>query len=275
MSGFDVSWVNATQVIAKSKHPLDNESGADVDTTMVLQPPSDEQPYERASGNLRPISVGLIDCYRFTKDCLVEGLRIQRPEIKICDFMTVQDCIGEMQDDVELILYHLHGTEVSPQTVAQNIALVRGTFPNTPVVVFSDADHLRQTAILHSILEAGARGFVPVQTTGLSIISAVINLVTAGGTFVPTDLLLAPRPSRKSEPQTGLTPRQESVLTHLRQGKANKIIAYELGMSQSTVKAHVKNIMRKMGATNRTHAAYKAEMQWSGLDGAHYSPVGN
>jgi DNA-binding NarL/FixJ family response regulator len=49
------------------------------------------------------------------------------------------------------------------------------------------------------------------------------------------------------------------VLTHLRQGKANKIIAYELGMKESTVKVHVRNIMRKMGATNRTQAVYKAQ----------------
>ncbi len=52
------------------------------------------------------------------------------------------------------------------------------------------------------------------------------------------------------------------VFRHLKQGKANKIIAHELGMSESTVKVHVRNIMRKMGATNRTQAAYKAQGLW-------------
>jgi DNA-binding NarL/FixJ family response regulator len=50
-----------------------------------------------------------------------------------------------------------------------------------------------------------------------------------------------------------------TVLSLLRLGKANKIIAYELGMSESTVKVHVRNIMRRMGATNRTQAVYKSQ----------------
>ena len=48
------------------------------------------------------------------------------------------------------------------------------------------------------------------------------------------------------------------MLAQLQQGKANKIIAHELGMSESTAKVHIRNIMRKMGATNRTQAAFNA-----------------
>jgi DNA-binding NarL/FixJ family response regulator len=55
-----------------------------------------------------------------------------------------------------------------------------------------------------------------------------------------------------------LTARQKAVLAQLQQGKANKIIAHELGMSESTAKVHIRNIMRKMGATNRTQAAFNA-----------------
>ena len=51
------------------------------------------------------------------------------------------------------------------------------------------------------------------------------------------------------------------VLSQLQRGKANKIIAFDLGMSESTVKVHIRNIMRKMGATNRTQVVYKATMQ--------------
>ena len=48
------------------------------------------------------------------------------------------------------------------------------------------------------------------------------------------------------------------MLAQLQQGRANKIIAHELGMSESTAKVHIRNIMRKMGATNRTQAAFNA-----------------
>ena len=64
--------------------------------------------------------------------------------------------------------------------------------------------------------------------------------------------------------QLSLTTRQIAVLSHLQQGKANKIIAHELRMSESTVKVHVRNIMRKMGATNRTQAAVQGHttLEW-------------
>ncbi len=96
-------------------------------------------------------------------------------------------------------------------------------------------------------------------------VSAAIRFVTAGGVFAPVDLLLAdevkdaPVRDEAAPPAGLLTPRQMTVLTLLQQGKANKIIAYELGMSESTVKVHIRNIMRKMGATNRTQAIYKLQ----------------
>jgi DNA-binding NarL/FixJ family response regulator len=110
----------------------------------------------------------------------------------------------------------------------------------------------------------GAQGFIPTRTTGIPITFAAIRFITAGGVFAPLDLLLTKRPDRVVEAaqQSRLTPRQVAVLNHLQQGKANKIIAHELGMSESTVKVHVRNIMRKTGATNRTQAAYKAQKLW-------------
>jgi DNA-binding NarL/FixJ family response regulator len=117
-------------------------------------------------------------------------------------------------------------------------------------------------------LKSGAHGFIPAQTTGIQIAIAAIGFVKAGGTFAPLDLLLtnradlAPGPQEAAQ-QSALTSRQVVVLEQLRQGKANKIIAHELSMSESMVKVHVHNIMRKMGATNRTQAAYKAQQLWN------------
>jgi DNA-binding NarL/FixJ family response regulator len=63
-------------------------------------------------------------------------------------------------------------------------------------------------------------------------------------------------PADKSVSDRKFTVRQNAVLQALRQGKANKIIAYELNMRESTVKVHVRNIMRKLKARNRTEVAY-------------------
>jgi Bacterial regulatory proteins, luxR family len=59
--------------------------------------------------------------------------------------------------------------------------------------------------------------------------------------------------------------------TRLQLGKANKIIAFDLGMSESTVKVHVRNIMRKMGATDRTQAAFAGYRQTDGTTGSQWA----
>jgi DNA-binding NarL/FixJ family response regulator len=152
--------------------------------------------------------------------------------------------------------------------MTQTIAEISQAFPTAPVMIFSDADRARHRTIMRSALESGARGFVPTQTAGLPITSAAISLISEGGTFVPADLMLtAPRehpPGRLNR----LTSRQSAVFTRLRLGKANKVIAYELGMCESTVKVHVRNIMRKVGATNRTQAAYMGQRFSSDFEGA-------
>lgn len=89
-------------------------------------------------------------------------------------------------------------------------------------------------------------------------------LVKIGGTFVPPSLSLRTKPERVATEL--FTPRQMAVLERLKIGKPNKIIAYELAMSESSVKAHIQNIMKKMGAANRTEVACRVrELEISAL----------
>jgi len=91
-----------------------------------------------------------------------------------------------------------------------------------------------------------------------------MHLVEAGGTFAPaTSLISWKRMGDSATPQSGhlkelFTARQAAVLGALRQGKANKQIAYELNMREGTVKVHIRNIMRKLKAKNRTEVAVLA-----------------
>ncbi|MGO4839893.1 helix-turn-helix transcriptional regulator, partial [Rhizobiaceae sp. 2RAB30] len=90
-----------------------------------------------------------------------------------------------------------------------------------------------------------------------------IGLALAGGIFVPASSVFAMRQvldtgSSPTRPMAGMfTARQAEVVEALRRGKANKIIAYELKLRESTVKVHIRNIMKKVKATNRTEVAYK------------------
>jgi DNA-binding NarL/FixJ family response regulator len=204
------------------------------------------------------LSIGLIDDNRFTQDCLTGVLNQAHPKVSTNCFGTVRSCIEAAPADLNLIIYYVHGEDISDAATRQSIVTICQAFPEVPVIIVSDVCGEHQSEFMNLTLKVGARGFIPTQTASLSITLAAIRLVSAGGTFVPADLLFQKRPNRADTPRNQLTSRQGAVLNRLRQGKANKIIAYELGMSESTVKVHVRNIMRKMGATNRTQVAYKA-----------------
>ena len=132
--------------------------------------------------------------------------------------------------------------------------------PNVPVVVLAQTNDvdLARTAIRH-----GAKGYIP-STLGFDITIEAVRFVLAGGTYVPMDCVFATGPSTLASPvprpSGGVTAREVAVVRALQQGKSNKVIAYELNMCESTVKVHVRNLMKKMKAKNRTDLAMKAQI---------------
>lgn len=117
------------------------------------------------------------------------------------------------------------------------------------------------------------RGFIPTSMSA-AVAAHALNLVNAGGTFVPDSVVLGDDASpddltdMKSENGASLpvlpsdvsfTPRQSQVLELLRLGLQNKVIAYELGMRESTVKIHIRHIMRKLKVHSRTQVALYAQ----------------
>lgn len=128
-----------------------------------------------------------------------------------------------------------------------------------PIVVLSDDE---DPARVLDALDAGAKGCVS-SSESLEVAIEALNLVLAGGTYVPASALIASRNGVKSRMDAServanslFTERQQAVIEKLREGKPNKIIAYELDMRESTVKVHIRNLMRKLKATNRTQVAY-------------------
>lgn len=117
------------------------------------------------------------------------------------------------------------------------------------------------TEYVYEALEAGVRGFIP-ESLPLKIATQAIDLVLAGGTFVPSTALFR---NKSNDPvqlrSPSFTGREAEVLDGLVRGVSNKIIAHDLGMSECTVKIHVRNIMRKLKARNRTHVAFIVHQQ--------------
>lgn len=221
-----------------------------------------------AIGNLR---VGLIDDHRLSQECLARAFDGLHPQLEITTFSRVRECIDQNCASLNLILYCAHAYDIQESSPIQEVAALREAFPSIPLIVMSDAGDAYRQRTIRTMLKSGAQGFIPARTTSIAMTYAAIRFVAAGGTFALFDTLLTNQPERDpAVPDAArggrLTSRQLAVLSHMQQGKANKNIAYELGMSQSTVKVHVRNIMRKMGATNRTEAAFKAQKIWGGKE---------
>jgi len=131
--------------------------------------------------------------------------------------------------------------------------------PNVPVVVLAQTNDidLARAAIRH-----GAKGYIPC-TLEFDITVEAVRFVLAGGTYVPMDCVLATGPGLLPSPvprtSGGVTAREAAVIRAIQQGKPNKVIAYELNMCESTVKVHVRNLMKKMKAKNRTDLAIKMQ----------------
>jgi DNA-binding NarL/FixJ family response regulator len=212
--------------------------------------------------SLTDISLGIVDEYPFTRECISSCLKLHSNNFKVLTFSNIKDCLLDRANDFDLILFHMHGSSAGRPD--ETIASLKPTFRSVPVIILSDLD---ANEWMLEALENGARGYIPTSTVNVAVTLEVIRLVRAGGTFVPPSSLQmihhspSPPEFRLDEP---LTIRQRSVLHYLAQGRSNKIIAYELGMSESTVKVHVRNIMKKMQATNRTEAAFRAHSLWSG-----------
>jgi DNA-binding NarL/FixJ family response regulator len=207
--------------------------------------------------------VALIDRLRFRRDCLISAFGCFQPGLHIIPFESVTDCIRSLPAGLDIILYYAHDDVPSEARALEEIRTLLQVVPDVPIVMLSDATSALQPNSIRAALNLGVRGIIPTLITEVPAAVAAIRFVRDGGTFAPLDVLLQGRKRHPVPPDTPratrLTSRQMTVLSHLRQGKSNKVIAHDLGMTESTVKVHVRNIMRKMGAINRTQAVYKAQ----------------
>jgi DNA-binding NarL/FixJ family response regulator len=135
---------------------------------------------------------------------------------------------------------------------------LRAQYPSLPIVVVSAND---DPAVIRRCMEFGASGFIP-KTLGVEALRHAVARVLQGEIWTPPDVDL----TRQSDAGTAaliarlatLTPQQVRVLMMLSGGLLNKQIAYELGVSEATVKAHVSAILQKLGVESRTQAVIAA-----------------
>jgi len=146
------------------------------------------------------------------------------------------------------------------------LMFLRAQYPSVPVLVVSAND---DPSVIRRCMDFGASGFMP-KTLGIEEMREAIKRVLGGGVWTPPDVDLSGGADAESAALmarlASLTPQQVRVLMMLSEGMLNKQIAYELSVSEATVKAHVSAILQKLGVDSRTQAviaAAKTEVgQW-------------
>lgn len=143
--------------------------------------------------------------------------------------------------------------------VCEKVSNLASTLKGSPVIVIAESDDLHQVM---KAIEFGARGYIP-SSVGINVAAEAISLARAGGVFIPASSIMGMKDFINSVASGNrcftdlFTPREIQISEALRRGKANKIIAYELDLCESTVKVHIRNIMKKLQASNRTEVAFK------------------
>jgi DNA-binding NarL/FixJ family response regulator len=161
----------------------------------------------------------------------------------------------EQGSDVDLILLDLNMPGVRGFS---GLMYLRAQYPSLPVVVVSASD---DPAVIRRCMEFGASGFIP-KTLAVDAMRQAIARVLQGELWTPPDVDLAAQSDAETAALiarlSSLTPQQVRVLMMLSGGLLNKQIAYELGVSEATVKAHVSAILQKLGVESRTQAVIAA-----------------
>src|SRR5712672_2785252 len=186
-------------------------------------------------------------------------------EVEIAEAGSFDDVakLLERGGEVDLILLDLTMPGVRGFS---GLMYLRAQYPSVPIIVVSAND---DPAVIRRCMDFGASGFIP-KTLGIEAMRGAISRVLEGGVWTPPDVDL----SAGADTETAnlmarlasLTPQQVRVLMMLSEGLLNKQIAYELDVSEATVKAHVSAILQKLGVESRTQAviaASKIELgQW-------------
>jgi len=176
---------------------------------------------------------------------------------EIAEAGTFEDVVAELErgGDADLVLLDLAMPGVRGFS---GLMFLRAQYPSVPVVVVSAND---DPAVIRRCMEFGASGFIP-KTLGVDTMRAAVARVLEGGVWTPPDVDLSGRPDAATADLIGrlasLTPQQVRVLMMLSEGLLNKQIAYGLGVSEATVKAHVSAILQKLGVESRTQAVIAA-----------------
>ena len=224
-----------------------------------------------------PATIIVADDHPLFRGALRQALGSLVPNARVLEATGLDDLNAALgrERDVDLILLDLSMPGVQGFS---GLILLRAQHPQTPVVIVSANE---DPAVIRRAVAIGATGFIP-KSLDTRQIGEAIEAVLAGDTWTPPDVDLSAGEDGEAADLvrrlSTLTPQQVRVLMMLSEGLLNKQIAFELSVSEATVKAHVSAILQKLGVDSRTQAviaAAKISAAQRFGDGAGYSSNGS
>lgn len=198
----------------------------------------------------------IVEDHPLFREALESAVCQARPEAIILQATSLSEAIDVLcsHQPIDLVLLDL---SMPGTTGLSGVMQLRKAFPKTPIVIVSGYEDLK---IVQSVLALGVSGYIPKSTSRQELASA-IGEVLRGTIYLPRhyrDAASVRRPRIDNlellKRLHDLTPQQLRVLDMLRKGLQNKQIAYELKISETTVKVHVSDILRKLNVLSRTNA---------------------
>ncbi|OJU05649.1 MAG: DNA-binding response regulator [Rhizobiales bacterium 65-79] len=197
----------------------------------------------------------IIDDHPLFREALRSALHLVYPDAETVEARLIEDALAllEAGRDFDLALLDLSIPDVQG---FEGLLTIRTRYPRLPVVVVSGHEDPR---IVSETLSYGAAGFIP-KSARKDDLAKAIREVMEGEVYVPENFAEQPVDAAREDRAelvrrlATLTPQQMRVLGMLRQGLLNKQIAFELQVGETTVKAHVSEILRKLQVYSRTQA---------------------
>lgn len=200
----------------------------------------------------------IADDHALFRDGLAMRLEEIDPDIVLQQAATFSQALKilDKETDTDMVIVDLDMPDMKWE---EGVEEIRKKSPNINLVVISASEDIRN---IRKVLSNGIKGYIP-KRSDPKIMHNALKLILEGGTYIPPALIENGAENgglngRRNNGKT-LTNRQSQVLDLIAEGKSNKQIAYEMGVSEATVKLHINALLRSLKVNNRTQAVVTAQ----------------
>jgi DNA-binding NarL/FixJ family response regulator len=203
------------------------------------------------------MNILVVDDHPLYRSGVVHTLQNTGMEVEVLECATLETAFQRLDEGLQVDLMILD-LQMPGYSGTESVHTVRSRRPEVPVLVLSATE---DPAIVRQCIDLGAYGFVP-KSAPSEQFHAALSLALSGGVYLPPTSLSVGTPASAAQRDAWaklgahLTERQRQVLLGIVQGKPNKVIARDLGLSDTTVKSHVAHILDALVVSNRTEAVY-------------------